>query len=72
MNLNHILIKVGRGSSPYPIFNLIFSESTWSGVSKISNHFSFQAIMGEQVPQHDVTHLENMAAKKMKYEYIKY
>jgi hypothetical protein len=27
-----------------PIFNLMFSESKCSGVSKISNHFLFQAI----------------------------
>jgi hypothetical protein len=49
MNLNHVLKKVGRGSSheSWPIFKLIFSESTCSGVSKTS--------YGCCVPQHDVT-----------------
>jgi hypothetical protein len=31
----------------------MFSESTWSGVSKISYGF-FPALSGFQVPQHDV------------------
>jgi hypothetical protein len=36
------------------IFNLIFSESTCSGVSKISKPFVIQSDLGQQVPQHDV------------------
>jgi hypothetical protein len=33
---------------------LIFSESTCSGAYQVSDGFSFQEILGQQVPQHDV------------------
>jgi hypothetical protein len=39
MNINHILKKVG-------IFNLMFSESTCSGVSKIRNQKKLRALLG--------------------------
>jgi hypothetical protein len=36
------------------MFNLIFSEST---CSKIRNQFFLRALLGQQVPQHDVNSL---------------
>jgi hypothetical protein len=37
-----------------------FSESTCSGVSKISYGFFLQALLGKQVPQHDVMDQSNI------------
>jgi hypothetical protein len=52
MNLNHILKKVGRGKDGnlFSIFNLILSESTCSGVSKIRNDIFFGSTFGSTSP----------------------
>jgi hypothetical protein len=52
-NKNHVLKKVGRGI--WPIFKLIFSDSTCSGVSKTSYGFWVRGQLGQLVVhQHDV------------------
>jgi hypothetical protein len=48
-------LKIWSSKLRGPIFNLMYSESTFSGVSKIINQKNFHALLGLQVPQYDVS-----------------
>jgi hypothetical protein len=47
----------------------MFSESTCSGVSEISNQKILHALLGVQVPQHDVTDMTDICMAWLQREF---